>query len=104
MGEIVLVPPRERRWTSCERFLIDRTIADLRARGLKASYYEWLTVNEVWCSFRLGHRNVIAERDQHLDNRHVQSLHPGHRGAFDERPKFSDSGMGRRRTSRIPNA
>jgi hypothetical protein len=61
MGEIVLVPPRERHWTSCERFLIDRTIADLRARGFKASYYEWLTANEVWCSFRLGHRNVIAD-------------------------------------------
>jgi CRISPR/Cas system endoribonuclease Cas6 (RAMP superfamily) len=55
------VPPRERHWTSCERFLIDRTIADLRARGFKASYYEWLTANEVWCSFRLGHRNVIAD-------------------------------------------
>src|SRR3954465_12291847 len=61
MGEIVLLPPRERHWTSCERFLIDRTIADLRARGFKASYYEWLTANEVWCSFCLGHRNVIAD-------------------------------------------
>jgi hypothetical protein len=61
MGEIVLLPPRERHWTSCERFLIDRTIADLRGHGFNASYYEWLTANEVWCSFRLGHRNVIAD-------------------------------------------
>ena len=61
MGEIVLVPPLERHWTSNERLLIDRTIADLRAHGFEASYYAWLTANEVWCSFRLGHRNVIAD-------------------------------------------
>jgi len=61
MGEIVLVPPRDRHWTSGERSLIDRTIADLRAHGFEASYYEWLTANEVWCSFCLGHRNVIAD-------------------------------------------
>jgi hypothetical protein len=61
VGQVVRIPPADRDWTSWERSLFDRALVALRADGVDATRYEWLTSSEVWCSFRETNGPVVAD-------------------------------------------
>ena len=41
--------------------LIERTVTALAEDGIDATLYEWLTPDQVWCTFRVRGGNVVAE-------------------------------------------
>jgi hypothetical protein len=79
LGVILRLPPSTHDWTEWERRLLDGLLVALAREGIDATRYEWLTMNEVWCTFRLHNADKVVDvgrfgRAYHLKFPHSRKL------------------------------